>query len=99
MHITEPHCQHILFGASGSARYTSTLGEHLMFADKITLIQRGNHDTSLMKWGLRTTIFERAFEPLPGINATSKSMGKPSNSYVSITVVTPCLLDNRNEHH
>jgi hypothetical protein len=66
MYAKDEQCQHIFFGASGSAMYVRALGEHLMFADKITLIQRGTVDTSLVHLGLKGTIFSGVFDSLGG---------------------------------
>ncbi|USP81385.1 hypothetical protein yc1106_08659 [Curvularia clavata] len=64
MSIKDPSCQHIVFGASGSAQYVRVLRENLMSTERITLIQRGREDTSLTSLGLPSVIFSEVFELL-----------------------------------
>lgn len=86
MHVKDPNCKQILFGASGSLKYVNVLKEQHMFAEKMTIIQRDTGDTSLMHLGLKGVVFVRIFDSL-GANGTAKSTsdGIPkANSIVRI---------------
>lgn len=86
MSIKDPSCGHVFFAASGSAQYARVLREHLMHAEKITLIQRGAEDTSLMSLGLQSVIFSEVFESLDFDRVTPGDINEPyKNIEVSIS--------------
>ena len=84
MRVIDPQCQRIFFGASGSAKYVGTLSEHLMYTEKITLIQRGAEDTSLGSLGMGSVTFAQVFDCLKRSPAISKNIGTVTSSSVSI---------------
>ncbi|KAF1845436.1 uncharacterized protein K460DRAFT_416696 [Cucurbitaria berberidis CBS 394.84] len=68
--VKDPQCKHVLFGASGSTKYVRVLQTHSMFAEKITLIQRGAMDTSLTGLGFKGLAFSQVFDTLGGSGST-----------------------------
>ncbi|CAO2655923.1 Nn.00g047260.m01.CDS01 [Neocucurbitaria sp. VM-36] len=64
LHVKDPRCKHILFGASGSESYLHVLQAHLMVSGKFTLIQRGIADTSLLRLGLKGWVSSQVFDSL-----------------------------------
>ncbi|KAJ4371547.1 hypothetical protein N0V83_004766 [Neocucurbitaria cava] len=73
LYVKDPQCKQVLLGASGSMSYLRVLEAHQVFAKKITLIQRGVEDTSLMRLGLNSVTFPQVFESLSDGNSTKRT--------------------------
>lgn len=84
MSVEDPQCRQIFFGASGSARYVGRLNKHLIYAEKIKLIQRGAEDTSLANLGMGSVTFPQVFDCLKGNTAICKNVRTVTKSSVSI---------------
>ena len=69
----DPRCQRILFAASGSTKYVRLLETHRSSAEKITIVQRGDADTSLVYLGFEGVIFPEVFDSLDEMDATENA--------------------------
>lgn len=63
-----------------------------MFSSKITIIQRGNTDTSLMRLGLKSVIFSLVFDPLDVHSTTTAASLDTIENAPSVSVTDDVYL-------
>lgn len=71
--MKDPRCKHILVAASGSAEYVHTLQADRAMSGRITIMQRGDADSSLMNLGLSGVTFAELFESVGEIGTETNA--------------------------